>query len=225
MSEAVLSAVGVGFSVRKRAILEQISFEVQRGIVFAVVGHNGAGKTTLFHLLLGLKFQNVGEIKLLGKSNLDPASRTNLGYVPERPYLNLESSFRSFLSYHANLLGLPYAERVKQIAKVAHGVGLEPHLDQDLNTFSKGMLQKALVAQALLGNPELLILDEPMSGLDPEARDSVRKLIVDLKTQGKTLIFSSHALEDVEQLADQVILLNQGKIQFLGSVTEWKSER
>jgi ABC-2 type transport system ATP-binding protein len=225
MSELILSVKDIHFSLKKRKLLEQIDFKVPKGIVFAVVGHNGAGKTTLFHLLLGLKFQNKGEITLLGKSNFDHESRAKLGYVPERPYLNLEYSFRSFLSYHANLLAIPRVKRSSEITKVALAVGLENHLKQGLSTFSKGMLQKALLAQALLGDPELLILDEPMSGLDPDSREAVRKLMNQLKKAGKTLIFSSHALEDVEQLADQVLILEKGKIEFLGSVAEWKAKR
>jgi ABC-2 type transport system ATP-binding protein len=225
MSEMILSAKDIHFSLKKRKLLEQINFDVPKGIVFAVVGHNGAGKTTLFHLVLGLKFQNKGEITLLGKSNFDPESRAKLGYVPERPYLNLEYSFRSFLSYHANLLAIPRVKRSSEITKVALAVGLDSHLKQALSTFSKGMLQKALVAQALLGDPEVLILDEPMSGLDPDSREGVRKLIIQLKKSGKTLIFSSHALDDVEQLADQVLILEKGKVEFLGSVSEWKAKR
>jgi ABC-2 type transport system ATP-binding protein len=215
----------VKFSIRKRLILDGIDFDIPKGCVFAIVGHNGAGKTTLFHLLLGLKFQTAGTITLFGKSNLDHHARKSLGYVPERPYLNLEYSFREFLVYHANLMGISFSKKPDEILLAAKSVSLEAHLDHDLSTFSKGMLQKALLAQAMLGNPELLILDEPMSGLDPEAREMVRTQISALKARGKTLIFSSHALDDVELLADQVLILKDGKVQFLGAVAAWKESR
>jgi ABC-2 type transport system ATP-binding protein len=225
MSDLALALKDVCFSINRKLILEEISFEVKKGCVFAVVGHNGAGKTTLFHVLLGLKIQTGGEVTLLGKSNLDHSSRNQLGYVPERPYLNLETTFHSFMSFHASLVGIAFGAKEAQILHAAKSVGLEKNLDQDLATFSKGMLQKALLAQAVLGNPEILILDEPMSGLDPEARESVRKNISSLKQEGKTLIFSSHALEDVAQLADRVLLIKQGKVEFLGSVQEWQARR
>jgi ABC-2 type transport system ATP-binding protein len=225
MSDLAVSVKDLRFSIRKKPILEQINFDVPKACVFAVVGHNGAGKTTLFHVLLGLKIQNAGDVQLWGKSNLDPSSRAELGYVPERPYLNLERSFKSVLSFHASLMGVAYRDRKAAVLKAAESVGLEKHLSQDLSTFSKGMLQKALLAQAVLGDPQILILDEPMSGLDPEARESVRKTVLSLKQSGKTLIFSSHALEDVEQLADRVMIIKAGKIEFLGSVAEWKASR
>jgi len=225
MSESALSVVNLRFSIRKRLILDQINFEVPKGCVFAVVGHNGAGKTTLFHILLGLKIQSKGQIVILGKQNLDHRSRAKLGYVPERPYLDLSSNLRDFLLFHANLMGISYQKRDEEIKNAAQSVGLLENLNQELSTFSKGMLQKTLIAQATLGNPEILILDEPMSGLDPEAREAVRHQIISLKNLGKTLIFSSHALEDVGLLADQVLIIKSGKIEFLGSVSQWKEQR
>ena len=219
----VLTVKGLSFKINKRQILSEIHFEALRGKTLAIVGHNGAGKTTLFHILLGLKFQKTGEVLLDGKSNLDPNSRAKLGYVPERPYFNLEISFRSFLVFHSSLAGLRGLDLNKEIQRVALVVGLADYLDEALKTFSKGMLQKALLAQSMLGNPEIMILDEPMSGLDVDARLNIRNQIIAFKEEGKTLIFSSHALEDVERLADQVLILDSGKIKFYGSVSEWKA--
>ncbi len=225
MSELVLNADQLQFSIKKRNLLKGVRFSVTRGKTFAVVGHNGAGKTTLFHLILGLKIQTGGTIELFGKSNLDFKSREKIGYVPERPYLNLEMTLQGLLIYHAKLMGLASGFTKDEVKRVANEVGLQNHLHQALSTFSKGMLQKSLLAQARLGHPELYIMDEPMSGLDPEAREEVRQQIQKLKKEGRTIIFSSHALEDVEQLADEVLILKEGSVNFLGTVTEWKANR
>ena len=225
MSEAALIVSKIRFQMGKRVILDEINFSILKGRVFAVVGHNGAGKTTLFHLILGLKIQNEGEIALLGESNLNWKARRKLAYVPERPYLSLSLTLQSFLSFHAKLNGIPSREQAAETKRVAEAVGLEANLSYALSTFSKGMLQKSLLAQAMIGNPEILLLDEPMSGLDPEARESVRQRIIQWKNEGKTIVFSSHALEDVEQLSDEVLILKEGKIQFLGSVKEWGAQR
>lgn len=225
MSELAVSVKNMSFKVGSKQILSEITFDVRKGSVYGVVGHNGAGKTTLFHLLLGLKFQMSGEISIFGRSNFDYKSRLNLGYVPERPYINLEFSLYNFLNFHANLAGISSGQKESTIQTAAISVGLGANLDQELSTFSKGMLQKSLLAQAVLGDPDFLILDEPMSGLDPEARESVRQQIVALKEKGKTLIFSSHAHDDVAQLADHVLAIKAGRVDFSGSVKEWEGSR
>ncbi|MBC7396132.1 MAG: ABC transporter ATP-binding protein [Bdellovibrionales bacterium] len=225
MNEASLSVSKLDFAIKKRVILKDVAFKVSIGSVFAVVGHNGAGKTTLFHLILGLKIQTGGEILLLGKSNLDFKARAKLGYVPERPYVQLEQTLRAFLLFHVTLIGLSSAQRKLEVERVSREVQLEKHLDHLLSTFSKGMLQKSLIAQASLGSPDLYLLDEPMSGLDPDAREAVRGQILRLKQQKKTIIFSSHALEDVEQLSDEVLILKDGRAEFLGTVADWKRTR
>ncbi len=225
MSNISLSVNGIGFTVKKRKILSEVKFQVNAGSVFAVVGHNGAGKTTLFHLILGFKTQTAGEIELLGTSNLNFKCRAKVGYVPERPYVHLEQTLRNFLNFHAELMDLSRNERKEQVSRVANEVGLGGHLDYSMTTFSKGMLQKSVIAQASLGQPDLYILDEPMSGLDPDAREAIKSQIIRIKQSGKTVIFSSHAFEDVELLADEVVSLKAGKVQFKGSVSEWKQSR
>jgi len=187
-----------------------------------VIGHNGAGKTTLFHLLLGLKFPDRCSIAIFGESPESPRSRASVGYVPERPYFNLELGFGEMLRFHAGLLGMDAATRVAEGARVAAAVGLREQVNQSLKTFSKGMLQKAMIAQALLGNPRILILDEPMSGLDPEARETLRRWIREWKQEGRTVVFSTHALEEVESLADRVLVLKSGRLEFLGDEKSWK---
>lgn len=221
MNEAIaIEVVGLEFNIGKKRILKGLNFGIPRGKVFAVLGHNGAGKTTFFHILLGLKYQTAGEIRTLGKSNEDWRSRSAIGYVVERPYLNLDHEFGALLTYHARLAGIPRDRALFE--KIAEEVGLKGHLDDLLSTFSKGMLQKAVLAQAALGNPEIKILDEPMSGLDPESRDSVKAQIQKWSAAGKTIIFSSHVMEDVEQLADEVLILEDGEIRFRGTVDEWR---
>jgi len=225
LHDVALSFAEVDYSIGRKKILDRVSFKVPKGTVFAIVGHNGAGKTTLFHLLLGLKFQQSGQILLSSKSNLDYRARAGLGYVPERPYVELDITFRQHLMFHARLSGVSINEFALEVVRVANWVGLEKSLDSELSTFSKGMLQKALLAQAMLCDPNLLILDEPMSGLDPDARNELKLKITELKRAKKTLIFSSHALEDVEQLADWVLSLHEGKVNFSGTVQEWRLSR
>jgi ABC-2 type transport system ATP-binding protein len=219
--ESAIMVKGLEFSIGKKRILKGLDFSVPRGKVFAVVGHNGAGKTTFFHILLGLKYQTAGEIQILGRSNEDWRSRTGIGYVVERPYLNLDHEFVSFLRFHARLAGVPRQREVFE--KVAEEVGLAGHLDEGLSTFSKGMLQKAVLAQAALGDPEIKVLDEPMSGLDPESREVVKRQIQKWREAGKTIVFSSHVMEDVELLADEVLILEDGEVRFRGTVDEWRA--
>ncbi len=221
-STPAVKVEGLVFSLQKKTLLSELSFEVNQASSFAIIGHNGAGKTTLFHLLLGLKVPNRGTIHLFNQPSLSARSRARIGYVPERPYLNLELKFSEVLELHFELMAIDSKQRTSELARVASIVGLEKHLDQRLKTFSKGMLQKAMIAQALLGDPRLLILDEPMSGLDPETREALKGWIRQWKQEGRTVIFSTHALDDVETLADQVLVLKGGKIEFLGSEQSWK---
>ena len=193
-------------------ILDSISFSLPQGRTLGVIGHNGAGKTTLFHVLMGFKFRTAGEFEIKEKK---------IAYVPERPYLSLEDKFRSFLKLHLDLISFPKHQQENEVLRVATQVGLEKNLDQPFQQFSKGMLQKALLAQALLGNPNLIFLDEPMSGLDSDSRDEFKKYLLELKNNGITLVFTSHVFEDVSLLADEVLLLDGGKQVFLGDVQSW----
>jgi len=223
MSERVLplSVQDVSFSFGNKPALRGVSFDVNPGEVFALIGHNGAGKTTLFHLILGYKFARRGRISLFGKTALDASSRRDLGYVPERAYLPMEQSLHSYLKYLGDLQNFDSGGLNDEIERVASEVGLQAVVRQPMRSFSKGMLQKAMLAQALLGNPRLLILDEPMSGLDPDARAQLRDRIFRWKEQRKSILFSTHALEDVEHLADRILVLDQGMQSFLGSKGEW----
>ncbi len=210
--EPALKVEGVGFSIGKRTLLHGIHLAIPAGSALAVVGHNGAGKTTLFQLILGLKFPDQGRITIFGESSLTERARQKIGYVPERPYLNPDHTLGRALRYHYELAGLPPATRNAEIERVASGVGLGGHLEQKLRTFSKGMLQKSMIALALLGDPPLLILDEPMSGLDPEARETMKAWFLDWKSKGRTILFSTHVPEDVESLANRVLALKEGRM-------------
>ena len=210
---ALVQVQGVSLTLGKNTILKKISFEVVAGESLGVIGHNGAGKTTLFHILLGFKFQNSGDVFLFGQKAESPGARRRLGYVPERPYFQMEETLQSTLRYFGKLSGMS-AENVDQKAEsILTRFNLQNAYQKKLKNFSKGMLQKALLTQALLHDPELLILDEPMSGLDPESRDEVKRFLEEWKISGKTAIFSSHTLEDVALLATRVLKLSQGEVQ------------
>jgi ABC-2 type transport system ATP-binding protein len=212
----------LSFSIGRKKILNQLDIALAKGRALGLVGHNGAGKTTLFHLLLALKFPSAGKIFIFGESNLCHSIRRRLGYVSERPYLNLEDSFDQALTFAGKCCAVSSATLNTRIGEIAQQVGLEKNRSQKLKNFSKGMLQRTLIAQALIGDPDFLILDEPMSGLDPEGRAFIRDLIQSWKQAGKTILFSSHALEDIELLADEVMVLDGGQQKFYGDLAEWK---
>lgn len=193
-------------------ILKPILFSIGPGRTLAVIGHNGAGKTTLFHVLLKLKFNTAGSFSI---------TERNFGYVPERPYLDPEETFHSFLKLHLQLISYPKSGFQAEIERVVASVGLQGELEKKFSQFSKGMQQKAVLAQALLGSPKLIFLDEPMSGLDPESRKELMKKLIEFKKQGISIVFSSHMMEDVEQLADQVLVLEKGSQKFFGPCDEW----
>lgn len=195
-------------------ILNQISFQLPESKTLAVVGHNGAGKTTLFHVLLGLKFASNGRFSI---------HESKFGYVPERPYLEMDERFRDFLKMHLNLIGFPKSDLNGEMNRVAELVGLQGELDKKFKHYSKGMLQKAMLAQAMLGSPRLIFLDEPMSGLDPESRKELMNHLQALREQGVALVFTSHVMEDVAALADLVLVLDHGKQKFFGPTAEWRA--
>ncbi len=222
-----LQIENVSLTLARKKILDRLSFSLKEGEVVALVGHNGAGKTTLFHLILGLKFQDQGIIKINGIEAYQVESRTKLSFVPERPYLNPADTPLEMLSYYGKLAGMKDSKKLKsRIQEVIKEVGLENAGGKDVATrkfknFSKGMLQRSLIAQALLSDPEVLILDEPMSGLDPEGREWVKELIQKLKARGRTILFSTHVIEDAQLLADKVMVLSQGKMDFFGTTAEY----
>jgi ABC-2 type transport system ATP-binding protein len=201
-----------GFARRRLRGIEGVSFTVPRGEVYALLGHNGAGKTTTIGCLLDLVRADRGEVTLLGRDHRDRASRARVGYLPERPYFFDYLTGRELLEFYADLLDVPRREQRDRIDGVLRRMDMLADAGRRLNKYSKGMLQRLGLAQALLGDPELLILDEPMSGLDPLGRREVRSLLQDLKRQGTTIVLSSHIVPDVEQLADAVGILRDGRL-------------
>lgn len=197
-----------------------VSFEVKAGEIFGFLGPNGAGKTTTIKTLIGLIFPTRGEVRLFGLPVTDPAARRRLGFLPESPYLYKYLTAREIMDLCGRLIGLSSHERRSQSEEILRRVGLGKNMDRPLNGFSKGMLQRAGLAQALIGDPELLILDEPMSGLDPIGRKEVRDIILQERERGRTVMFSSHILSDVEMLCDRVAILNRGELTAYGSLND-----
>lgn len=214
----------VGFwKKRLRPALQGLTLEVDRGETFGFLGPNGAGKTTTLKILMGIIFPSAGSATILGKHFLDPAIKTKVGFLPEQPYFYDYLSAPELLNYYAQLSGVPSADRAKRIGPVLERVGLSDVGNKQLRKFSKGMLQRVGIAQAIIHNPEVVFLDEPMSGLDPLGRHEVRTLIQGLKDEGKTIFFSTHILADAEALCDRVAVIHQGELRGIGVVNDLRS--
>ncbi|MCS7273189.1 MAG: ABC transporter ATP-binding protein [Fimbriimonadales bacterium] len=200
--------------------VKNLNLEVYRGEIFGFLGPNGAGKTTTIKILLGIIYPTEGEAYVLGKPAGDPKNHYKISYLPENPYFYDYMTGREILTFYARLFGIPEPERSKRVEELLDRVGLSRAADQPLRTYSKGMLQRIGLAQCLINDPELLILDEPTAGLDPIAHIDIRDLILELRNQGKTLFISSHQLSDVERVCDRVAILNKGMLVRLGKIEE-----
>lgn len=209
-----------GFFRFKYPALIDLDLEVPAGSSFGFVGPNGAGKTTAIKTLMGLQRPTGGGAWIHGVSIADPASRLRVGFLPERPYFYEHLSAAEFLDFYARLGDVPASERAGRITKLLERVDLARFRDVPLGKFSKGMLQRAGLAQALIADPDLLVLDEPMSGLDPIGRALVRDLIIQERDAGKTVFFSSHILADIEAICDRVAMVVSGKLRGQGKVSE-----
>jgi ABC-2 type transport system ATP-binding protein len=203
-----------------RRSLDSLSLRVDDGEVFGFLGPNGAGKTTTLKLLMGLIFPTAGTAAIRGKSIDDVNMHREIGYLPEQPYFYDYLTARELLDYYARFFNFTAADRRERVARFLERVGLSVAADVQLRKFSKGMLQRAGIAQAILHDPKVVFLDEPMSGLDPIGRREVRDIILDLKLQGRTVFFSTHILSDAEMLCDRVAVLVDGKLQGVGSPGE-----
>lgn len=206
--------------MKRQVVLHDVSAAIHRGRTTGFLGANGAGKTTLIHLIVGIRQPLSGRVLLDGAPTADAASRARMGYLPERPYFYEHLTGRRILRYFAQLSGIPRAEREPRIRHALEVVGLQDSGEKELRNYSKGMLQRIGIAQAILHDPELLILDEPMSGLDPIGRREIRQLIQDLKAKGTTIFFSSHVVSDVEAVCDDVIAIQKGKVLGCGPISE-----
>lgn len=208
----------VGFWRRRiRRSLDNLSLQVQEGEIFGFLGPNGAGKTTTLKLLMGLIFPTAGTASILGRSIDDVAMHRDIGYLPEQPYFYDYLTARELLDYYARFSRYSTADRRARVTRVLERVGLSGSMDVQLRKFSKGMLQRAGIAQAIVHDPRVIFLDEPMSGLDPIGRREVRDIILDLKVQGRTVFFSTHILSDAEMLCDRVAVLHLGKLRGVGA--------
>jgi ABC-2 type transport system ATP-binding protein len=215
----------IGFIPKPREILKGITFSVREGETFGYLGPNGAGKTTTIKCLLGLIHPDSGTIEILGRPHSQPRSREALGFLPENPYFYDYLTAREFLAFTADLFGIGRAERAERIARLLKLVGLERAADLPLRKYSRGMLQRAGLAQALVNDPKLVVLDEPLGGMDPIGRKEIRDIIVRFKDEGKTVFFTSHILQDIEMICDRVAIIVGGRIVKEGGLRDLVSEK
>ena len=209
-----------GFWMTKFQALSNLDLQVEEGEIFGFVGPNGAGKTTTIKILTGLQEATGGSAKLLGRSTSDASSRHQLGFLPERPYFYTHVSARELLRFYGRLFGIHGSDLDKRIDVLLDRVGMTDFSSSPLGKYSKGMLQRIGICQALLHEPAILIFDEPMSGLDPIGRALVRDVILEEREKGKTVFFSSHVLSDVEAVSDRVAILVQGELRGVGTIEE-----
>ena len=209
---------------RKTRALDGLSLTVDSGQIFGFLGANGAGKTTTLKLLMGLIYPTAGTARILSRDIGDVAMHARIGYLPENPYFYDYLTAREFLNYCGELFGLDRGTRERRTEELLTRVNLETKgWDRQLRKFSKGMLQRVGLAQAMVNDPDIVFLDEPMSGLDPVGRREVRDLIASLRTQGKTVFMCSHILSDIEVLCDSVAILKQGRLAHAGSLAELRA--
>jgi len=214
----------VGFwSKHPKRALHPLHLEVEEGEVFGFLGPNGAGKTTTLKILMGLVFPTAGKARILGKDWTDPEVKAQIGFLPEQPYFYDYLTAHELLDYYGQLSGIPGKDRKSKIDEMLLRVGLTDVKGMQLRKFSKGMLQRVGIAQAILHDPKIVFLDEPMSGLDPLGRREVRDLMEQLKQEGKTVFFSTHILPDAEALCDRVGIIHKGELRGVGAVDELTS--
>jgi ABC-2 type transport system ATP-binding protein len=214
----------VGFWRKKpKCALRPLHLAVQEGEIFGFLGPNGAGKTTTLKLLMGLVFPTGGSARILGCEINDPKMKAQIGFLPEQPYFYDYLTARELLEYYGQLSGVAARQRSSKVSEMLSRVGLAESGNVQLRKFSKGMLQRVGIAQAILHDPKVVFLDEPMSGLDPMGRREVRDLIAQLQHKGKTVFFSTHILSDAEALCDRVAILTRGELRGVGAVADLTS--
>jgi ABC-2 type transport system ATP-binding protein len=210
----------LGVRLKRVHAVRGVTLTVSRGEIFGYLGPNGAGKTTTMKMAMGLIQPTAGSVRLFGESVDNQAVRHRVGYLPEHPYFYDYLTPVELLDFYGALFSIPKKVRRERIERLLNLVGLDHARDRTLRRFSKGMLQRAGIAQALINDPDLVVLDEPLSGLDPMGRKEVRDVIVALRQQGKTVFFSTHILQDIEMICDRVAIIDQGLIQRLGPLDE-----
>ena len=214
----------VGFWKKElRPAIRNLSLSVEVGETLGFLGPNGAGKTTTLKLLMGVVFPTSGSATILGRHFHDPEVKRRIGFLPEQPYFYDYLSATELLDYYASLSGVNARDRKQRIPRLLEQVGLGDAGNKQLRKFSKGMLQRVGIAQAIVHDPEVVFLDEPMSGLDPIGRHEIRELIQGLKDAGKTIFFSTHILSDAEALCDRVAVVHKGELRGIGVISELRS--
>ena len=210
---------------KKVQALNSLSLEVNKGEVFGLLGPNGSGKTTTMKLLLGLLFPTEGEISILGKPASDVSKNERIGYLPEESYLYRFLNAEETLDFYGRLFDITAEERKQRTNQLIEMVGLQHARRRQLKEYSKGMTRRIGLAQALINNPDLVLLDEPTSGLDPEGTQDMKRLIHDLRDQGKTVVMCSHLLADVQDICDRIAILYGGELKELGRVDDLLKEQ
>lgn len=212
----------VGFARKRRVrALDGLTLAVERGEIFGFLGANGAGKSTTMKLLMRLIYPTAGRARILGRDLNDIAMHARIGYLPEHPYFYDYLTAREFLAYCAQLFGFTRADCQRRAAELLRRVHLEEqHWNKQLRKFSKGMLQRVGIAQALVNDPEIIFLDEPMSGLDPVGRREIRDLVASLRQRGMTVFFCSHILSDIEVLCDRAAIMQKGRLAHMGRLAD-----
>ena len=210
----------VGFMGRRVTALKNLNLEVNSGEIFGFLGPNGAGKTTTIKILMGIIYPTSGNAFLMGNKLGDVEAKSHIGFLPEQPYFYEYLTSEEFLKFYGQLSGVNKHVLKERIPSLLSTVGLEKATGLQLRKFSKGMLQRIGIAQALISHPDLIILDEPMSGLDPIGRKEVRDIIVRLKNEGRTIFFSTHIIPDVELICDRVGILIKGELVNVGRLND-----
>ncbi len=208
------------WKTRSFCALDHLTLQVNENEVFGYLGPNGAGKSTTLKLLMGLIFPTAGSARILGDPPQAHLMRKKIGYLPEHPYFYEYLTAEEFLNYYASFFEMPAGQARQKVGYYLHWAGVYEQRHTQLRKYSKGMIQRIGIVQALLNDPQVVFLDEPMSGLDPIGRREVRDLILKLKADGKTVFFSTHILNDVEQICDRVAILNRGKLAGMGMLKE-----
>jgi ABC-2 type transport system ATP-binding protein len=220
-AEALTKDYAIGFwRPRPYRALDSLSLSIEQGEIFGFLGPNGAGKTTTLKLLMQLIYPTSGRAEILGQPVGHVATRQRIGYLPENPYFYDYLTAEELLTYFAQLFGYASADRARRVSALLDRVGIGAERRLQLRKFSKGMVQRVGIAQALINDPEVVFLDEPMSGLDPLGRRDVRSLILDLRNQGRTVFFSSHILTDAEALCSRVGIVAGGRLAASGRLSE-----
>ena len=223
-TESLSKTYGSFFWKQKKPALNKLNLQIPKGIIYGFLGPNGAGKTTTIKLIMDLIRPSEGKVSVFGKEPSDPEVKKMIGFLPDYPAFSSYLTANEFLGICAKLLQIPPLERSSRIEEVLEIVKMTKHADSKLGGFSRGMLQRIGIAQAIMNKPQLLILDEPLTGLDPHGRQELMDIISDQKKKGTNVFFSSHILYDVEKICDYIGILNEGQLLCSGPIESLLSE-